>query len=67
MPASGPHITIAISGSNRRNGRVWRADIRLVDYRDVQFTKDPNVARAMGLEAQKSNRAVEELRAKGLA
>jgi len=54
-------------GGHLRFKDPWGNNIEVVDYRDVQFTKDANVARAMGLEAQKSERALEELRARGLA
>ena len=40
----------------------------MVEYRDVQFTKTPEVLRGMGLDGlEKSPKAVEELRKKGLA
>ena len=46
----------------------WGNHIQVVDYRDVQFTKTPAVLRAMGLEGlEKSDAALAELRAKGLA
>ena len=46
----------------------WGNLIQVVDYRDIQFTKAPEVARAMGIdELEKSESAREELRAKGLA
>ena len=42
--------------------------IEIVDYRDVQFSKAPDVLRGMGLDRlEKSERALEELREKGLA
>jgi catechol 2,3-dioxygenase-like lactoylglutathione lyase family enzyme len=45
-------------------GNHWQ----VVDYRDVQFTKTPRVLEGMGLsDLDKSARAVDELRAKGLA
>jgi extradiol dioxygenase family protein len=45
----------------------WGNTIEVVDYRDVQFTKAPTVLRGMGLERlEKSEDALEELRAKGL-
>ena len=45
----------------------WGNLIQVVDYRDVQFTKTDEVLRAMGLEGlKKSDRALEELRAKGI-
>ena len=46
----------------------WGNHVQLVDYREVQFTKAPEVLRGMGLDALgKSERALAELRAKGLA
>jgi catechol 2,3-dioxygenase-like lactoylglutathione lyase family enzyme len=44
----------------------WGNHIQAVDYRDVQFTKTPEVLRGMGLELEKSERAQAELRDKGL-
>ena len=45
----------------------WGNLIQVVDYRDVQFTKTDEVLRAMDLEGlEKSERAQEELRAKGV-
>ena len=45
-------------------GNVWQ----IVDYRDVQFTKTPAVLAGMGLDGlEKSERALAELREKGLA
>ena len=41
--------------------------IQVEEYADVQFTKAPHVLRGMGLEdLRKSERALDELRAKGL-
>src|SRR2546430_617669 len=46
----------------------WGNQIQVVDYRDVQFTKTPEVLRALGLEdLEKSESAKEELGAKGLS
>ncbi len=46
----------------------WGNRWQVVEYRDVQFTKTPGVLRGMGLEGlQKSPKAAEELRKKGLA
>jgi lactoylglutathione lyase len=46
----------------------WGNSFQVVDYRDIQFTKADHVLRAMGLDGlEKSESAVEELRAKGLA
>jgi len=45
----------------------WGNSIQVVDYRDVQFTKTDEVLRGMGLDGlDKSERAREELREKGL-
>jgi catechol 2,3-dioxygenase-like lactoylglutathione lyase family enzyme len=45
----------------------WGNRIQLVQYRDVQFTKDAAVLRGMGLDGlEKSPEAREELRRKGL-
>jgi hypothetical protein len=45
----------------------WGNAVQVVDYREIQFTKAPEVLRAMGLELPKTERALEELRAKGIA
>jgi lactoylglutathione lyase len=46
----------------------WGNRLQLVDYREIQFTKAPAVVRGMGLEGlDKSERAIAELRDKGLA
>jgi len=46
----------------------WGNNVQVVDYREIQFTKAPAVARAMGLDAlEKTQRALDELRGKGLA
>ncbi len=46
----------------------WGNRIQVVDYRDVQFSKTPEVLRDMGLDGlQKSERALAELRDKRLA
>jgi catechol 2,3-dioxygenase-like lactoylglutathione lyase family enzyme len=45
----------------------WGNRVEVVDYRDVQFTKSPEVLHGMGVEGvEKSERALEELRQKGL-
>ena len=45
----------------------WCNRIQVVDYRDVQFSKTEDVLRGMGLEGlEKSERALAELREKGL-
>lgn len=45
----------------------WGNRIEVVDYADIQFTKAPHVLRAMGLKPDKSERALRELAAKGMA
>jgi lactoylglutathione lyase len=46
------------------SGNRWQ----IVDYRQVQFTKMPRILQGMGLSGlEKSERALDELRAKGLA
>ncbi len=46
----------------------WGNHWQVVDYRDVQFTKTDRVLDGMGLDGlEKSERALTELRAKGLA
>jgi predicted enzyme related to lactoylglutathione lyase len=46
------------------SGNHWQ----IVDYRDVQFTKTPRILDGMCLsDLEKSERALDELRAKGLA
>jgi catechol 2,3-dioxygenase-like lactoylglutathione lyase family enzyme len=44
----------------------WGNQVQVVDYRDVQFTKDPEILRAMGLDLEKSEQALAELRDNGL-
>jgi catechol 2,3-dioxygenase-like lactoylglutathione lyase family enzyme len=45
----------------------WGNQIQVVDYRDIQFTKTDDVLRAQSLKGlEKSERAREELRAKGI-
>ena len=46
----------------------WGNHIQVVDYRDIQFTKAPQVLEAMRLgDVEKRPSAIEELRARGLA
>jgi catechol 2,3-dioxygenase-like lactoylglutathione lyase family enzyme len=45
----------------------WGNHVQVVEYADVQFSKTPEVLRGMGLELPKSDRALAELREKGLA
>lgn len=45
----------------------WGNRVQVVEYRDIQFTKAPEVLRAMGLgKIGKSAAALEELKAKGI-
>jgi lactoylglutathione lyase len=44
----------------------WGNHIQVVEYGDIQFTKAPEVLRGMGLELEKSESALRELRDKGL-
>jgi len=44
----------------------WGNHVQIVEYGDVQFTKAPEILRAMGLELEKSESAKAELREKGL-
>ena len=45
----------------------WGNRWQVVEYRDVQFTKAPDVLRGMGLDGlEKSPKALEEKRNKGL-
>ncbi len=45
----------------------WGNLVQVVAYEDIQFTKAPEILRGMNLELAKSDRALAELRAKGLA
>ena len=46
----------------------WGNHVQVVDYREIQFTKAPEIVRGMGLEhLEKSEQARAELREKGLA
>jgi predicted enzyme related to lactoylglutathione lyase len=45
----------------------WGNLVQIVDYRDIQFTKAPNVLSGMGLDGlEKRPEALDELREKGL-
>jgi lactoylglutathione lyase len=45
----------------------WGNHVEVVDYREIQFTKAENVARGMRLDGlEKTEKALEELRSKGL-
>jgi catechol 2,3-dioxygenase-like lactoylglutathione lyase family enzyme len=64
LVAAGVEVTRAPNLSFRD---PWGNHVQVVDYRDVQFTKAPEILRGMGLELEKSERALAELRAAGLA
>jgi lactoylglutathione lyase len=62
----GAGVDVAASGSLRVRDPSGNL-LEIVDYRDVQFSKEDAVLRGMGLEAlEKSASARDELRAKGL-
>ena len=44
----------------------WGNHVQVVDYREIQFTKAPEVLRGMELSLEKTDRANAELREKGL-
>jgi catechol-2,3-dioxygenase len=44
----------------------WGNRVEIVDYRDIQFTKAPTVMDGMGLDLEKNQGAVDQLREKGL-
>ena len=45
----------------------WGNHVQIVDYREIQFAKTDRVLRGMGLELEKTERALAELREAGLA
>jgi len=45
----------------------WGNSVQVVQYDEVQFTKPDHVLRGMGFDLGKTERALEELREKGLA
>jgi catechol 2,3-dioxygenase-like lactoylglutathione lyase family enzyme len=45
----------------------WGNHVQVVDYREVQFTKTPEILRAMSLSPEKTERALAELRERGLS
>jgi hypothetical protein len=46
----------------------WGNHVQVVDYREIQFTKTPEILAAMDLAGlEKTDAALAELRAKGLA
>jgi catechol 2,3-dioxygenase-like lactoylglutathione lyase family enzyme len=63
LEAAGVAVTRAPNCSFRD---PWGNNVQVVDYRDVQFTKTPEILRGMGLELEKTERALAELREKGI-
>ena len=63
LEAAGVAVTRAPNCSFRD---PWGNHVQVVDYREVQFTKAPEILRGMGLELEKTEKALAELRAKGL-
>jgi lactoylglutathione lyase len=45
----------------------WGNHVQVVDYREIQFTKAPEILRGMGLELGKTEQALDELRRAGLS
>ena len=59
-------VAVRPSGSLDFND-PWGNHIQVVDYRDIQFSKTPEVLQGMGLDGlEKRESAIEELRQKGL-
>jgi lactoylglutathione lyase len=64
LEAAGVAVTRAPNCSFRD---PWGNHVQVVDYREVQFTKAPEVLRAMGVDLEKTEKALAELRARGVA
>ena len=64
LEAAGVELTRAPNCSFRD---PWGNHLQVVDYRETQFAKTERVLRGMGLELEKTERALGELREKGLA
>ena len=64
LEAAGVHVSHPPSVDFRD---PWGNHVQAVDYREIQFTKAPEVLRGMSLELEKTEQAKEELRKKGLA
>jgi catechol 2,3-dioxygenase-like lactoylglutathione lyase family enzyme len=61
-------LGVPVTGHGLDFNDPWGNQIQIVDYRDVQFTKTDEVLQAMDLKhLEKSDRALDELRAKGVA
>jgi lactoylglutathione lyase len=64
LEAAGAEI---LSGHRLNFRDPWGNLVQVVAYEDIQFTKTPEVLRGMSLKLGKSERAREELKAKGLS
>jgi catechol 2,3-dioxygenase-like lactoylglutathione lyase family enzyme len=64
LEAAGVELTRAPNCSFRD---PWGNHVQVVDYREIQFTKTDGILRGMGLSLEKGERALAELRDKGLA
>jgi len=60
---------LPVTGGRRLEFRdPWGNHVQVVDYRDIQFTKTPEVLGAIGLDGiEKRPSALEELRERGMA
>jgi lactoylglutathione lyase len=56
-----------VDGGKLRFRDPWGNNIEVVGYRDVQFTKAPAIAHAMRIDEEKSERALAELRERGVS
>lgn len=56
-----------LKGSTHDFRDPWGNRIQVVEYRDIQFSKTDAVLAAMGLDLDKSGKAKEQLRKKGVA
>jgi lactoylglutathione lyase len=61
-------LGVPVTGRGLDFDDPWGNQIQVVDYRDIQFSKTDEVLQAMDLKhLEKSDRALDELRAKGVA
>jgi catechol 2,3-dioxygenase-like lactoylglutathione lyase family enzyme len=64
LEAAGVAVTRAPNCSFRD---PWGNHVQVVDYREIQFAKTDRVLEGMGLSLEKTDKALAELREKGLA
>jgi catechol 2,3-dioxygenase-like lactoylglutathione lyase family enzyme len=58
-------VSADVRGNDVRD--PWGNNLQIVDYREIQFTKAPQVLRGMGLDGlEKTEQALAELQQKGL-